>query len=97
MTIENLPNTIKMLQNFRFNLVKLRMAKNYTQVQLAEKLDKNRQAIYDWETGKCLPNGENLLKICLVFMVSLEDLLATEIDTKKLEALWSADLKELAA
>ena len=41
----------------------LRKSHNYTQEELAKKLDISRQAVSKWETGTTLPDLEVLLKI----------------------------------
>ena len=42
------------------NLAALRKRANLTQEQMAEKLHVTRQAVSNWETGKCQPDIETL-------------------------------------
>ena len=42
------------------NLAALRKRANLTQEQMAEKLHVTRQAVSNWETGKCQPDVETL-------------------------------------
>ena len=42
------------------NLSVLRKRANFTQDALAEKLHVTRQAVSNWETGKCQPDVETL-------------------------------------
>lgn len=53
----------------------LRMENNITQEELANKLYISQQAISKWENGTCLPDIENIYKICKIFNISIEDLL----------------------
>ncbi len=57
----------------------LRTFHNYSQEQLAEKLDVSRQSVSKWESDKSLPEINFILKLSLIFNVSLDDLLRDEI------------------
>ena len=54
---------------------KLRNSNKYTQKQLAEKLNCNRQKIADWERGKSIPSTDDLVLLSRVFHVSTDFLL----------------------
>jgi transcriptional regulator with XRE-family HTH domain len=54
---------------------KLRFEKKWSQDKLAEKVGVGRQYISRYETGKILPNAENLQKVAEVFGVSIDYLL----------------------
>ena len=49
-----------------------RLAKNLTQEDLAEKLNVSRQSVTKWESGKSLPNLENIKEISNIFSVSID-------------------------
>ena len=49
----------------------LRKNHNYTQEELAKKLDISRQAISKWETGTTLPDLEILLKISKLYGLTI--------------------------
>jgi len=55
---------------------KLREKKNYTQVELAEKLNVSDKTISKWETGKGYPDISLLEPIAGVFGISLSELLS---------------------
>lgn len=60
--------------NFGENLQNLRKIKNYSQEDLAEKLDVSRQAVSKWESGTGYPETEKLISICDLFDCSMDDL-----------------------
>ena len=62
--------------NFAKKLKSLRKQFNFSQEQLAEKLNVSRQAITKWETEGGLPDIENLMAIAYLFSVSMDDLLS---------------------
>ena len=64
---------------FKKNLTTLRRAKNFSQEQLAEKLDVSRQSVGKWESGEAYPEMKMLLQICDFFAVSLEDLVHGDV------------------
>lgn len=53
----------------------LRKSHNYTQEELAEKLDISRQAVSKWETAAGIPDLEVLLKISRLYGVTINDIL----------------------
>ena len=60
---------------------KLKKARNnagLSQEQLAEKLCVSRQAVTKWETGKGMPDIENIRAISSLLNVSIDDLLSSE-------------------
>ena len=54
---------------------KLRKENNYTQVDLAEKINCNRQKIADWERGKSTPSADDLILLAKIFNTSTDYLL----------------------
>lgn len=62
----------------------LRKKHNYTQDELAKRLDISRQAISKWETGAAIPDLEVLLKISKLYGITINDILEPNIPTKKI-------------
>lgn len=56
------------------NLIKLRKYFKYTQAELAEKLQYSDKTISKWETGEIIPSLENLIKICELYDVTLDEI-----------------------
>jgi transcriptional regulator with XRE-family HTH domain len=54
---------------------KIRQQKNLTQEQLASDLAISRQAVSKWESGKAIPDIENLMYISNLYDVSLDELI----------------------
>lgn len=52
----------------------MRLRKNWSQEQLAQKLGITRQSISMWETGMTDPQGESLTKLAKVFSIPREEL-----------------------
>lgn len=53
----------------------LRKSRNFSQVQLAEKLGISKQTVSNWENNNILPSIDMLLKISNLFSVSCDYLL----------------------
>lgn len=53
----------------------LRNSRNYSQVQLAEKLGISKQTVSNWENNNILPSIDMLLKLSKLFSVSCDYLL----------------------
>ncbi len=53
----------------------IRQQKNITQEQLAKDLAISRQAVSKWESGKAIPDIENLMYISNLYDVSLDELI----------------------
>ena len=62
----------------------LRKKHNYTQDELAKRLDISRQAVSKWETGAAIPDLEVLLKISKLYGITINDILEPNIPTKKI-------------
>ncbi|AJP21328.1 TPA: helix-turn-helix domain-containing protein [Staphylococcus aureus] len=60
--------------NLSKQIKKYRERDGYSQEYLAEKLYVSRQSISNWENGKSLPDIHNLLMMCDLFNVTLDDL-----------------------
>lgn len=53
-----------------------RQEKGYTQESLAEELDISNRSISKWERGICLPDAENMTKLCKVLNITYNELLS---------------------
>lgn len=79
----------------------LRKSHNYTQEELAKKLDISRQAVSKWETGITVPDLEVLLKISKLYHISINDLLEPQIqpqritDFEQISSIPEKELKEI--
>lgn len=62
----------------------LRKSHNYTQDDLAKRLDISRQAVSKWETGTTLPDLEVLLKISKLYNVSINEILEPQAYPQKI-------------
>lgn len=56
------------------NLTKLRKFNNYTQADIASKLDYSDKTISKWETGEIVPSIENLIKLAKLYNLTLDEI-----------------------
>ena len=56
------------------NLKRLRKIHQYTQENIAEKINVSRQSIAKWESGESTPDVESLIKLSKLYNVSLDNL-----------------------
>ncbi|MBD5522389.1 MAG: helix-turn-helix transcriptional regulator [Lachnospiraceae bacterium] len=68
--------------NFSEKLKEIRKKEGISQEQLAERIGVTRQAITKWETGKGLPDVENMVIIAEIFKTTIDELLMNSV-TKK--------------
>ena len=59
-------------------IAKKRRENNFTQEGLAEELGISNRAVSKWERGICLPDAENMAKLCKLFGISYNELLSGE-------------------
>lgn len=71
--------------NFSVKLREIRKNEGLSQEQLAEKIGVSRQAITKWETGKGLPDVENMVIIAEIFKTTLDELLRNSVVTQEPE------------
>ncbi len=62
------------------NLQKLRKSHGYTQEKLAELIDCSARYISDIEQDKSKPSYENLVKICNIFKIGLNDIFSEYLE-----------------
>lgn len=55
-------------------LFEFRKNKNLSQEELAEKIGVSRQSIYAWESGKSVPDIENMSKLCQILDIRTDEL-----------------------
>lgn len=61
-------------------ILQLRKKRNWSQEELAEKLDLTRQSISKWESGTSIPDLNHIVKLSALFEVSTDYLLKDESD-----------------
>ena len=61
-------------------ILALRKRMNWSQEELAEKLDISRQSVSKWEVGATIPDLDKILKMSDIFGVSTDYLLKDEIE-----------------
>ena len=71
--------------NFSEKLKEIRKKEGISQEQLAEKIGVTRQAITKWETGKGLPDVENMVIIAEIFKTTIDELLMNSVSKETLE------------
>ena len=86
------------------NLIKIgkfisskRKEKGITQSELAERLNITDRAISKWENGICLPDASNMIQLCELLGITINDLLTGEVvDMKNNEKKLEENLIKLA-
>jgi len=68
-------------------LQKLRKSHGYTQEKLAEAIDCSARYISDIEQDKSKPSYENLVKICNIFKIGLNDIFSEYLEITENKAL----------
>ncbi len=61
---------------FKRNLKQLRKFMKFSQSMLAEKLNTSVKTVSHWETGYSEPSIDQLIELCKIFSVSLDDLIS---------------------
>lgn len=69
------------------NLQQIRKSYGYTQERLAEEIECSARYISDVEQDRAKPSYENLIKICNIFNVSLDDIFSEYLDNKTEEKI----------
>ena len=64
---------------FGENLKIIRKSKKMSQEELAEKLNVSRQSVSKWETGESYPEMNNILELCKIFNIKINDLIHTDM------------------
>ncbi len=71
---------------------KLRLERNWSQVDLAKKLNVTKQSVSNWENDNIQPSIEMLVKLAAVFSVSTDYMLGLE-DRRYLEITGLSDVE----
>ena len=71
--------------NFNEKLISLRKSKGLSQEELGAELNVSRQTISSWENERSYPDVHNLIMLCDIYSVSLDDLMKGDIETMKKE------------
>ena len=84
---------------FGKRITEIRNSYNWSQVQLAQKLNVSKQTISNWENNNILPSVEMLIKLSQIFSVSTDYLLGlddrTYIEVTGLTSVQSAHISQL--
>lgn len=80
--MENEKEDIRMI--LAEKIIALRKRMNWSQEELAEKLNISRQAVSKWEVGATIPDLDKILKMSELFGVSTDYLLKDEMDETEL-------------
>lgn len=84
---------------FGNRISELRIAHNWTQVQLAQKLNVSKQTVSNWENNNILPSVEMLIKLSRIFSTTTDNLLALDnrsyIEVTGLTDIQKAHIKQL--
>lgn len=73
---------------------KIRTAYNWTQVQLAQKLNVSKQTVSNWENNNILPSIEMLIRLSHTFSVSTDYLLSLD-DREYIEVTGLTDIQKV--
>ena len=63
-------------KNIANNLAMLRKKYNYKQSDIAEKLNYSDKTISKWETGEVLPSVDNLIELCKLYNITLDQIVS---------------------
>ena len=64
---------------FGDNLKKIRKSKKMSQEELAEKVNVSRQSVSKWENGEAYPEMNNILELCKIFNMKINDLVHADM------------------
>ena len=76
-------------------LYELRKNNNWSQEELAEKLDVSRQTISKWESNKAIPELEKLIKLSEIYNITLDELVKDEVAENILNENSNEKLKKI--
>ena len=66
-------------------LIKLRKENNFTQSDLANKLDVSFQAVSKWERGENLPDAYSLIEIAKTYGITVDEILKGELNKRQVK------------
>lgn len=79
---------------FNENLPKRRKELNFSQEQLADKMNVTRQTISKWENGTAMPDLKKITELADFFDISMDELLGTPLNNKTDGASVNTDQNE---
>ena len=68
--------------NIGEKIQKLRKQNGWSQEELASRISVSRQTLSKWELGVTVPDTENVVAICKLFQISVDDLLQIELNSE---------------
>ena len=71
-----------------------RIAKNMTQMQLAEEMEVSYQAVSGWERGNSMPDISKLEQLCRVLEISIDELLGAESSGQAVKKVASGEMEQ---
>ena len=71
--------------NLGEKIYQLRIEKNLSQGDLADRLDVSRQSVSKWENNTAVPDLDKLIKICDIFEISLDEITGREVPKESLK------------
>lgn len=71
-------------ENFKMNLIALRIWNGLTVQEVMTILNIKNVKYFNWESGKTLPQHVDMMRICTLYGMTVEDMLLTRIDTESL-------------
>ena len=69
--------------NLGENIYKYRTSKNWSQAEFADELEVSRQSVSKWENNMATPDLDKLIKMKILFGISLDELVFGQSDTAK--------------
>ena len=72
---------------FKDKLKELRKHRNLTQEELAKELFVTRSAVAKWEQGRGLPEEETLHRLCVLFQITENELMAKDEPIQMIEKM----------
>ena len=69
--------------NLGEKIYQLRIEKNMSQGDLADKLDVSRQSVSKWENNTAVPDLDKLIKLCDIFEISLDEITGRKVQKEK--------------
>ena len=80
--------------NIAKNIIELRKKNNWTQAELADKLNYSDKAVSKWERAEASPDTDNLICLAKIYNVSLDDLLNSDQSVEEIAQEIKAETAE---
>ena len=69
------------------NIREARIARNLTQMNLADAMEVSYQAVSNWERGNSMPDIAKLPQLCQILEISIDELLGAEREAKTISTI----------